>query len=215
MHPPAPPAPPSGTTAPPLLPRPTAVAIVVLTAATTVVGLLDWPRPAGASRTVATAVAAAPAALWVPVLACTAACLATAVLLLRRTADLRLREPRAWALLGVLALAAAGSVGYAVHAAALSATLVGPVIPVLDWLLTVVPPLLTLPITVGRRAGTRVAVGALTGVVTLPLLALGWSLLLSGPSEPGSPLDAVWNTAVLGAVPFLLVLLLIRTRCGR
>lgn len=97
--------------------------------------------------------------------------------------------------------AAAAQVWTDLFLAALSAD-GGPVIPVFDWLYTVVPALVVGIAT--RSAGTRAQVRATLGtaVVTLPLHALGWGLL----SADGDVLGTLSVTAVLGLVPFLLAL---------
>ncbi|MGY1858008.1 hypothetical protein [Modestobacter sp. SYSU DS0290] len=184
-------------------PLPLAAAAVLLTAAVGVVGSLDWPAP---RRTLSGwQVADVPASLLALVVGAALVCLAVAALLTRPWA---LGSTAATATWGALAVAAAFAQGWNdVYFAALSDE--GGVIPVFDWLFTFVPVLLVgvAARSLGRRAHLRATVGM--GVLTLPMLALGWALYGdAGLTE--ALFGSLYAAAIFGAVPLLIALAITR-----
>jgi hypothetical protein len=87
--------------------------------------------------------------------------------------------------------------------AELGTTLVDAVIPVLDLPLVTVPAGLASLLFIRRGARVQRAAVVGTGLVTLPLLHLGWVLLASGVG--GSPLRALWPTTLSGVLPLAFV----------
>jgi len=165
--------------------------------------LLPWPRPVWSpdSRWLVTDV---PAPLWAFVLGTTAVCVAAAVVLTVRAAQLRMRDLMSWVWVALVLLAAAALVWNAVYAAGLSTVEFGPAIPIFHWLFTFAPAVLAGWLFARRgRAARRVAALG-TGVVTVPLFALGWALLFLHP-EP--VLQAIAGTAqltiILGVAPLV------------
>ena len=201
MYPPAPPPPPAGIQ--PRLPRAVIVATVVLGVLVPLIGLLPWPRPVWSpnSRWLVTDV---PAPLWVFILGTTITCVAASVVLTVRAAHLRMRDLVTWIWVALILLAAVALVWNAVYAAALSTIEFGSPIPIFHWLFTFAPAVLAgwLFARRGREARWVAALG--TGVVTVPLFALGWVLLFLRP-EP--LLMAIAGTAqltvVLGVAPLI------------
>jgi len=179
------------------------VATVVLGVVVPLLGLLPWPRPmlSPDSRWLVTDV---PAPLWVVVLGSTAVCLTTAVVLTARAAHLRMGDPVTWAWVVPVLLAAAALVWNALYAAALSTTDPGSPIPIFHWLFTFAPAVLAGWSFSGRgREGRRVAAAG-TGVVTVPLFALGWALLFVRPEPWLETLAGTAQlTAVLGVAPLI------------
>ncbi|MFW3171148.1 hypothetical protein [Geodermatophilus sp. CPCC 206100] len=185
------------------LPRPLIVATVVLALVATMLGLLPWPQPVWV-RTSRWLVDDVPAPLWTFLLVTTLTCLGTAVVLLRRETGLGPRNPVFWAWLTLVVVAAAALVWNALYAAALSNRVSGAIIPIFHWLFTSTPAFLAgwLFAGRGRRAGWAGALG--TGVVTLPLFALSWALLI-GPE--GFSLAGIAGllhiTGILGVAPLI------------
>lgn len=185
------------------LPRAVIAATAVLGLLTTMLGLLPWPQPLlvpGSTWLVADV----PGPLWAFVLSTALACLGTAAVLLRQETGLRFRSPVLGAWLGLVVVAAAALVWNALYAAALSNRVFGGIIPIFHWLFTFTPALLAgwLFGGRGRRAGRVAALG--TGVVTLPLFALSWSLF-AGPD--GFSLAGIagllYVTGVLSVAPLV------------
>ena len=77
----------------------------------------------------------------------------------------------------------------------------GAIIPVFHWAFTFVPALLTGFAARGLGPGRAVAAALGTGVVTLPLFGLGWSLLASRESLGAGIGSSLWATALLGVLP--------------
>ncbi|TYP89647.1 hypothetical protein [Blastococcus xanthinilyticus] len=183
----------------PARPWPTAV---VLTVAALALGLVDWPLP---RLTVGgLMVDRVPGPLWVLVLGLTAVCVAVAVVGTRRAVGARFRGPAAALWLVVVVLTAAVLAWNALYSAAYSTTVVDALIPVLHWLFTFVPAVLGA--LAFRRAGrAERAAGALgTGVVSLPLFALGWALLVASDDGWTDHLaSAAFGVAVLGVLPLV------------
>ncbi len=168
----------------PPLPRPMLAAIAALTALTTMLGL-----------------ASTASALWALVAAVTLLCVVTAIVLTERTTGLRQGEPGASALVALLVVSASALMWNAVYAGSVSGD--EPVIPIFHWLFTLVPALLSVAIVRRRSRHIRVAAALSTGVVTLPLFALGWSLLVGGGVDLDGVTASLWLTVVLGVSPFI------------
>ncbi|WP_147252159.1 hypothetical protein [Blastococcus sp. TF02-09] len=183
----------------PWLPRATVVAIAVLTVVAVLVGQRDWAVPERAQG--GFQVAAVPSSLTALVLGLTAICLLVGAAVTARDAALRPRDPVLLVWLAVSLLAAAALVWNALVLAADAEFETGAVIPVLHWAFTFVPALVTG--LAARNLGVARAVAAAlgTGVVTLPLFGLGWSLLHSRESPAAGTGNSLWTTAVLGLVP--------------
>ena len=190
---PAPP-PPDGPSGIPIAPM-LATAVLGLSAAT--LGLLPWPPPVW-SQSSLWLVADVPGALWVFLLVGAVISIATAVALTWREADLGPRHSRASP--RFTPLAAAALLWNALYAAALSTIDFGAPIPIFHWLFTFIPAVLagSLFRHRGRRARWTAALG--TGVVTVPLFALSWSLLIPGLSLAGVA-NTLWATGILGVAP--------------
>lgn len=181
---------------------------VALTSAVTVLGaLVPWPAPQRTGS--GWQVAGVPASTAGLVAGAAVLCLVVAAVLVR-PGSLPGRAPAVtwW----VLALASAFALAWnALYSAALSAVASGAVIPVFHWLFTFVPALVVGLATraAGPRAQLRATLG--TAVVTLPLFALGWALLLSS-DVLDAVLGALWSTAVLGVVPLAVAVAVTRVR---
>ncbi len=195
------------TTDPAAGPVAVAVVAVVLTCAAAALGAVPgWPAP---DRVLSGwQVADVPPSTLAVVVAAAVGCLALAGALVRPGSTLPGRAlPVLW--WGVVLAAAAAQVWTDLFLAALS-TDDGPVIPVFDWLYTLVPALVVglAARSAGARAQLRATLG--TAVVTLPMHALGWGLL--SPGGVDDVLGTLRVTALLGLVPFLLVLSTTRVR---
>lgn len=181
---------------------------IVLTCATTVLGaLVPWPSPA--RTTSGWQVADVPASTAGLVAGAAVLCLVVAAVLVRPGSLPGRAAAVTW---WVLALASAFALAWnALYSAALSAVASGAVIPVFHWLFTFVPAVVVGLTTraAGPRAQLRATLG--TALVTVPLFALGWALLLSS-----DVLDAVhgalWSTAVFGVVPLVVAVAATRSR---
>ena len=198
------------TTDPAAGPAAVAAVAVALTCAAAALGAVPgWPAP---ERVLSGwQVADVPPSTLAVVVGAAAVCLALAGALVRPGSTLPGRAlPALW--WGVVVAAAAAQVWTDLFFAALS-TDDGPVIPVFDWLYSLVPALLIGLATrgAGARAQLRATLG--TAVVTLPMHALGWGLL--SPGGVGDVLGTLRVTAVLGLVPFLLVLSTTRVHSRR
>jgi hypothetical protein len=170
----------------------------VLTAAALATGLHRWPLPAGLGE--GWRVDGVPRSLAVFLGAAALCCLALAAALTVHLLPARPRGPRAvwWAAALGAALAAGG---HALVLAAHARTGV-PVRPALDWALPLVPALVAglACVTTGARPALVAALG--TGVVSVPLVGLGWALYASRAAGPvlGAPLTL---TLWLGVFPLL------------
>ncbi|MGY1631411.1 hypothetical protein ACI784_06845 [Geodermatophilus sp. SYSU D01186] len=200
MYPAAPPPPPPPDAAAP--PQPTVVATAVLTLAAATLGLLPWPRPGWAPSST-WLVTDVPGPLWALLLTTAAVCLATAVVLVRREAGLRLRDGVTWAWFGLVVAAAAALVWNALYAAALSNTVFGGIIPIFHWLFTSAPAVLAGWLFSRRGRPARVAAALGTGVVTLPLFALWPALLMPDGPIGGQLVRVLAGTALLGLAPLV------------
>jgi hypothetical protein len=177
---------------------------VGLTVAGCLVGALGWPVPE--RTTSGWQVAAVPGSLLVLVIGAAVVSLAVGTLLVRPTS---LRSPVATVTWWSLGLASGfAQVWNDLYAAALGGG--GAVIPVLGWLFTFTPALLMGWVTrrSGRAAHLRATVG--TGVVTLPMVGLGWALYASSEGVPAGPLSGLWSTGILGVLPLLVAVAMTR-----
>ncbi|MGY1651726.1 hypothetical protein [Geodermatophilus sp. SYSU D01119] len=185
-------------------------ASAVLTAAAAVAGLHRWPRPEWAQDS-PWLVADVPAALWVLSAGATVAGAVVGALTVRGA--LRTAGRIAAAVWLVVVLAAAAALTWnALYAAALSDVGTGAVIPVFHWLFTLAPAVLAGWGAPRADAGVRRALAVGTGVVTVPLSALGWALL-AGPAPSGLP-GVLWTTVLLGAAPLAAGAVLVARRDG-
>lgn len=178
------------------------VVIVPLTVAAAAVGGQRWPLPDRVFE--GWQVAAVPALLSALLAAITAICLVSATVFTMRVTRLRLTEPAGLAWLGVVLMTAAALAWYALVMAANGGRAnFGPYIPVLDWAFTSVPALLAGRLT-ARRGSAVAALAALgTGVVTLPLYALGVALLGSRDPFAGYLWQPLWAALAFGALPLV------------
>jgi hypothetical protein len=83
----------------------------------------------------------------------------------------------------------------------------GALIPVFHWAFTFVPAL-GAGLAARRRGSStplRLALG--TGVVTVPLFAIGWSLFGSRDAFAAVVGNSLWNTLILGVAPLALAAL--------
>ncbi|MFQ1002347.1 hypothetical protein [Modestobacter sp. SSW1-42] len=182
-----------------------AVALValLLTGAAAAVGSRGWPAP---ERVLSGwQVADVPPSTLILVVAAALICLAAGAALARPT-TLPKRAAATWWLLTVAsALALSWN---ALFSAAMSAD-DGPVIPVFHWLFTLVPALVVGLQLREMRARTQLRAAVGTAVITLPLFALGWALLVGGEGWSAVP-GTLRVTAILGLVPLLLALAVAR-----
>jgi hypothetical protein len=180
----------------------TVAVIAVLTVVAAVVGTLEWPLPERVSG--GWQIADVPTSLIALLTVSTLICLLAATALTVRSARLRLGEPAALGWL-LIVLAATGALVFnALVLAADAAVVVGAVIPVLHWLFTLVPALLAGAVAARRGSAAATAAALGTGVVTVPLFALGWALFLSRESFLMGVLNALWNTGLLGVLPLVI-----------
>jgi hypothetical protein len=208
VHPPAPPSPPA---APPADRRPlvVAAATVVLALGAAAIGLRDRPVPERVPG--GWQVAAVPGGLWLLLAVVVAVLLTTAIAVTRWTTGFPATDPRFLGWLLVVLAAAAAQTWNALFMAALADPLGGAVIPVFDWAFTLVPGVLVALL--ARSGGARAAVGAVlgSGVVTVPLHALGWALYFAAEPTAGALGNVVYSTAILGVVPLLVAVALARS----
>jgi hypothetical protein len=151
-------------------------AIAVLTLAASVVGSLDWPLPERVYG--GWQVGAVPGALTALLAISTGVCVVVAALTVH-DARVPLGSPAGLVWLGIVLAAAAALVFNALVLAADADENVGALIPIFHWAFTLVPGLLA-GVALSRRGGAATTAAALgTGVVTLPLFALGFALFAS------------------------------------
>ncbi len=184
------------------LPWPTVLGLLVLTVGAVLLGQRDWAVP---ERVLGGwQIAELPASLTVLLLAVTGVCLLAGAWAALGDARLALRD-RAFAVwLLVSLLAAAALIWNALVMAADAEFGTGAIIPVFHWAFTFVPALLAGLAARGLGAVRAVAVALSTGVVTVPLFGLGWSLLSSRESVTAGTGSALWITALLGVGPLVI-----------
>ena len=197
--------PPSSPPAPPArveLPWPTIAVLAVLTVAAVLLGQRDWAVP---ERVLGGwQVGDVPSSLTVLLLAVTAVCLVAGAWAVLRDARLAPRDPAfaVWVLVSLLA--AAALLWNALVLAADAEFETGAIIPVLHWAFTFVPALLVGLAARNRGVARAVAAALATGVVTVPLFGLGWSLFASREAMAGGIGNSLWATALLGVGPLVI-----------
>jgi hypothetical protein len=188
------------------LPLRTITGTAVLTVLAIAVGQRDWALPVRVLD--GWQVAAVPASLTAVVLGSAVVCLVLGAWTTLRDSGLRPRDPAFLAWLFLVLVAAAALVWNALTLAADAAYVVGALIPVLHWAFTFVPALLSGLAARTRRPATTLAAALGTGVVTVPLLGLGFSLFASRESFLGGFAGSLWLTAILGVLPLALAALI-------
>lgn len=181
------------------LPWATIAAIAVLTIGAVALGQRDRAVPERVLRD--WQVADVPPSLTALLLVVAAAGLLVGAWAVLRDADLRPGDPVfvVWSVVSLLASAALIWDGLFMAANAEFET--GAMIPVFHWMFTFVPALLTGLAARGRGAARAIAAALSTGVVTVPLFGLGWSLLSSRESLTDGIGSSLWLTAIFGLVP--------------
>jgi hypothetical protein len=180
------------------------VATGVLGVVSVAMGLLPWPRPAWSTSGTGIA-ATTPIPLWLAVGGTTAVSLIVATRLTGAAAPLRLREPAGLLWLTITVLAAGALVANAIYFAALSTIDFGVPIPIFHWLFTALPAVSAGVVTLRRGRQARLAAAVGTGVVTVPLFALSWALLLNPAAHAGS-MGAALLPSILGTLQLTAVL---------
>lgn len=178
----------------------------MLTLAATAIGLRHWALPERVFG--GWQVGAVPGSLAALVLITTVVCLAVGIATTVHDAGLRLRDPAFAVWLVVVLLAAAALVWNALVLAADAAVVVGAIIPIFHWAFTFVAALLAGLAARRRRPATTLAVALGTGVVTVPLFALGFSLFASREAFLAGVGATLWITSVLGVLPLALAALI-------
>jgi hypothetical protein len=201
MYPPAPPSP-DPEAARPRPPWTTLAVTAGLAVVAILLGQPDWAVPERVLRD--WQVADVPSSMTALVLGVTATCLLVGAAVTLRDAALRPRDPVFLVWLAVSLLAAAALVWNALVMAADSEFETGAIIPVLHWAFTFFPALLVGLAARNRGTGRAVAAALGTGVVTMPLFGLGWSLLSSRESMAAGIGNSLWATAILGVVPLVI-----------
>jgi hypothetical protein len=194
------------------LPRTTIAVTAGLTVLATLVGQRDWAVP---ERVLSGwQVTAVPAPLTVLLLVTTAVCLALGAVATLREGGLRPRDPVFLGWLVVSLLAAAALVWNALVMAADAEFETGALIPVLHWAFSFVPALLAGLAARRRGPATALAYALGTGVVTVPLFALGWSLFGSRDALAAGVGNALWSTLLLAVIPLALAALIAKNLSG-
>ena len=165
-------------------------------------GALPWALPERAFS--GWQVADVPGSLAALLAVGTVVCLVTATGVTFRTTGLRLGEPAGAAWLAIAGAAAGALVWNALVLAADADYVVGALIPVLHWAFSLVPALLAGAVTARRGSAAAGAAALGTGIVTLPLFALGFALFSSRESFLVTVGSSLWITAVLGVLPLLI-----------
>jgi hypothetical protein len=176
--------------------------IAVLTLLAVVVGARPWAPPGRVSS--GWQVAEVPGSLAALLAVGTVVCLVTATGVTFRTTELRLGEPAGAAWLAIAGAAAGALVWNALVLAADADYVVGALIPVLHWAFSLLPALLAGAVTARRESAAAGAAALGTGIVTLPLFALGFALFSSRESFLVTVGSSLWITAVLGVLPLLI-----------
>ncbi len=184
----------------------------MLTLGATVVGQLDWAVP---ERVLGGwQVAGVPASLTALVLITAGICGAVGAATTLHDAGLRFSDPAFVVWLVIVLLGAAALVWNALVLAADAAVVVGALIPVFHWAFTFVPALGAGLAARTRKPATALAAALGTGVVTVPMFALGFSLFASRePFVPGVG-ATLRITAVLGVLPLALAALIAKNLSG-
>jgi hypothetical protein len=184
--------------------------MAALAAALTLAALLLSTRAWAAPRRTYSAwqVADVPGSLWLLLTVAVLMCSVPALVLLRTSLALELRGDALWRWSLVTLIAVGALVVDALVMAADAAVDSGPATPVFHWASIAVTALLAgggvAASTDRARAGVIAATAS--GVVTLPLFALGWALYTSRGADP--VVGAGFLTAALGVVPLVVAVAL-------
>jgi hypothetical protein len=149
-------------------------------------------------------VAAVPGSLTALLVVSTLVCLLVATVVTVRDGGIEPRTPSGLAWLAIVLVSAGALVFNALVLAADASEVVGAIIPIFHWAFTLVPALLAGAVTYRREAAAAGTAALGTGLVTLPLFALGWALLYSVEPGIGAIGSTLWITAILGAIPLLI-----------
>lgn len=177
---------------------------VVLTLLASAAGLRAWAAPQRVYS--GWQVAAVPASVWVLLVLAVVVCVIPAFELLRRSLGVRASHPAMWVWSTVMVVAVGALVFNALVLAADGAVAVGAAIPIFHWAFTAVTALLAgvgTALAAPGRSGVGVVASVASGVVTLPLFALGWALCTSHPPGLVSVLATPQFTAILGLIPLV------------
>jgi len=179
--------------------------MAVLTLAVSLLGVRDWAVP----RRVLGGwqVADVPPSLTALVVGTAVACLVAAVVVVHHDTGLPMLSPAFLGWFAICLVAAAALVWNALVLAADAAVVVGAIIPVLHWLFTAVPAALGALVARGHGADVSLRAGLGTGVVTVPLFALGWALFNSREPTATAVLGSLWSTLLLGVAPLVVAAL--------
>jgi hypothetical protein len=177
---------------------------VLLTALASLLGSLRWPVPT--RTTSGWQVADVAPSLLAAVIATGLVCLVTAAVLVRPGTLGSTAATATWWVLAVASVAA--QVWNDLYFAALATD--GGIIPVFDWLFSFVPALVVG--LVARRSGPSVHLRATlgTGIVTLPMLGLGWALAAQADSLGTAVAGGLYAVAMFGALPLLVAFAITR-----
>ncbi|MBY3554932.1 class-II aminoacyl-tRNA synthetase family protein [Modestobacter lapidis] len=179
---------------------------VALTAAACLVGALDWPLP---TRTTSGWQVAdvAPSLLGMVIAVGVVSLVIAAVLVRPRTLGSPAVAATWWVMVVASVLAQTWN---DLYFAALAGT--GGIIPIFDWLFTFVPALVVG--LVARRHGRGVHLRATigTGLVTLPMLGLGWALASQADTPAATLAGGLYTATVFGALPLVVAVLITRAR---
>jgi hypothetical protein len=181
-------------------------AVATLTVCACLAGALGWPLPRATGWQPTDVAPGLLALLTGTALLCSAA---AAVLV--RPASLGSGPTVAtwWAVL--LASGVAG-VWYDLTLAALARTADGAFIPVLDWLLPVVPAVVVARLVRRRGRATQLRAVLGTAVLTVPVLGVGWAVARAGEGFGTGLGGGLWSAVLLGGVPLAAVLAFLATR---
>ncbi len=182
-------------------------ATAVLTVGAVALGQRDWALPERVQG--GFEVAAVPASLVALVLGVTAAGLLVGSWAVLGRRAVRPGDAVFVAWLVVSLLAAAALTWNALFLATDAASEPGPIIPVFHWMFTSVPAVLVGLVARSRGGAAAFATALGTGVVTLPLLGLGWSLLASREPALTGFGNALWLTATFGVLPLVIALAIV------
>lgn len=175
------------------------VVIAVLIAVLALLGTQPWSLPLRAGG----AVTGVPQSLVTFLLICTGGCLWAAGRVTRPAEVLgSAREVRVWWVLVVAA--ALVSLTAAVSLASYAGVGDAPEDLLVRWAVPVVPALLAGVLAWPHGRATRIRAALGTGVVTLPLFALGWALTASPAGSSAGLPDALAMTFLAGVSPFAL-----------
>ncbi|GAA2015869.1 hypothetical protein JL107_09470 [Nakamurella flavida] len=195
------------------------VALGALTIAAVFVGSLPWPQRVWVPGTRSSMVGRLldePLPVWLLLIATAAVTIATALVLFRRLPEPAPPRWFPWVLAVLLVVTAAVGSLNALFFAGPAGPSVGPIIPIFHWMFTFVPSLVigSLGAVATGRHGLPAALAA--AVVAVPMQALSWSLLVRFNKSSPAVLNALWPTAILVVIPFLISLAIVMSvQAGR